>query len=188
MNPAHEMKTFPHKLTLAPLLLLGFLLLALPAISAAQPSPQPTVGYAISLSNPAEHRLRITMSLPPGAAEHELQLPVWNALYQVRDFSQNMNWIRATKQDQSSGPIVLTQLNPSRWKLTGADRGARVEYDIFADSPGSFGAQFTPHHAFLNLAQILLYADDTRNQPAQIGFRNLPAHWKIATPLAQSGD
>ena len=160
----------------------------LPILFCAISFSQTPIRYIVTLTDPQRHLVEVTVEIPPGHDEHELQLPVWNALYQVRDFSQNMNWIRATKQDQSSGPIVLTQLNPSRWKLTGADRGARVEYDIFADSPGSFGAQFTPHHAFLNLAQILLYADDTRNQPAQIGFRNLPAHWKIATPLAQSGD
>ena len=149
---------------------------------------QTPIRYTVSLSDPEHHLIRVTVEIPPGREAHELQLPVWNALYQVRDFSRNMNWIRATKQDQDGAPISLTQLNPSRWKLTGAERGARVEYEMFTDSPGSFGAQLTPHHAFLNLAQILLYADDTRSQGAQIEFRNLPAHWEIATPLMQSGD
>ncbi len=149
---------------------------------------QATVHYTFSLADPEHHLVHVTVEIPPGRDTHDLQLPVWNALYQVRDFSQNMNWIRATKQDQVGGPISLIQLNPSRWKLTGAEHGARVEYEIFTDSPGSFGVQFTPHHAFFNLAQILLYADDTRGQPAQIEFRNLPTGWRIATPLAQSGD
>ena len=35
------------------------------------------------------------MLLGPGASERDLQLPVWNALYQVRDFSQYVNWVRA---------------------------------------------------------------------------------------------
>jgi len=55
---------------------------------------------------------------------------------------------------------------------------------MFSDNPGSFGAQLNSHHAFFNLAEILVYADDERNQPAQIEFHNLPASWKIATPLA----
>src|SRR5260370_27547164 len=57
---------------------------------------------------------------------------------------------------------------------------------MFSDNPGSFGAQLNSHHAFFNLAEILVYADDERNQPAQIEFRNLPASWKTATPLAQA--
>ena len=146
---------------------------------------QTPVRYIISLADPEHHLIQVTVEIPPGRDTHELQLPVWNALYQVRDFSQNMNSIRASKPDQSGGAIRLSPINPSRWKLTSADHGARIEYEMFTDSPGSFGAQLNPHHAFLNLAQILLYADDTRGQPAQIEFRKLPAQWKIATPLAQ---
>jgi predicted metalloprotease with PDZ domain len=149
---------------------------------------QTPVRYTVSLSDPQRHLVKISIEIPPGRDTYELQLPVWNALYQVRDFSQNMNWIRATKEDPSGEPLSLTQMNPSRWKITGAEHGAGVEYEMFTDSPGSFGARFNPHHAFLNLAQILLYADDTRNRPVQVEFRNLPARWKIATPLAQSGE
>ena len=126
---------------------------------------QASIRYTISLADPEHHLVRVTVEIPPGRDAHELQLPVWNALYQVRDFSQNMNWIRATKQDQSGQPISLIQVNSSRWKLTGAERGARIDYEMFTDSHGSFGAQFNSHHAFLNLAQVLLYADDTRSQP-----------------------
>jgi predicted metalloprotease with PDZ domain len=165
--------------SLAPLLLVFFCGVSL---------SQTPVSYTVSLTDPQRHLVKISIELPPGRDTHELQLPVWNALYQVRDFSQNMNWIRATKEDPSGEPVVLTQMNPSRWKITGAEHGAGVEYEMFTDSPGSFGAQLNPHHAFLNLAQILLYADDTRNRPVQVEFRDLPARWKIATPLAQSGE
>jgi predicted metalloprotease with PDZ domain len=145
---------------------------------------QAPVRYIISLADPERHLVQVTMEIPPGRDAHELQLPVWNALYQVRDFSQNMNWIRASAE--SGQPLTAIQLNPSRWKITGAEKGARVVYEMFTDSPGSFGAQFNSHHAFFNLAEILLYADDLRDQSAQLAFRNLPAEWKIATPLTQN--
>lgn len=147
---------------------------------------QAPVRYIVSLADPERHLVQVTMELPPGRDSHELQLPVWNALYQIRDFSQNMNWIRASAEDSSGQPPTLAPFNPSRWKISGAENGARVEYEMFADLPGSFGAQLNSHHAFFNLAEILLYADDERNDPAQVEFRNLPAQWKIATPLAQS--
>ena len=150
---------------------------------------QVPIRYLVSLADRERHLVKITLEIPPGQDTHELQLPVWNALYQVRDFSQNMNWLRAKSrtEDEKGIPLTITQLNPSRWKLTGARNGAHVEYEMFSDNPGSFGAQLNSHHAFFNLAEILVYADDERNQPAQIEFRNLPASWKIATPLAQAG-
>jgi len=146
---------------------------------------QGPVRYSISLANPEKHLVDVTMDLPPGAATRELQLPVWNALYQVRDFSQFMNWIRA--QDANDHPLPLNSLNASRWQLQGAASGARVEYEIFADYPGPFGAQLNSHHAFFNLAEILLYADDQRGSPELLEFSNIPGQWKIGTPLVQQG-
>ncbi len=106
---------------------------------------------------------------------------MWNALYQVRDFSQYMNWIQA--HDSSGRALPLTQLTQSRWRISGAENGARVEYEMFSDDAGPYGAQLNSRHAFFNLAEILLCAEDERQDPIQIEFLDLPARWKIATPL-----
>src|SRR5215469_6666828 len=143
------------------------------------------VHYVISLANPERHLVEVTMEIPRGVDVHELQLPVWNALYQVRDFSQYMNWIRAEAFDGQA--LRLTQLNKSRWAISGAGRGARIVYEMFSNDPGSYGAQLNSQHAFFNLAEILLYADDLRNAPAEAEIRNLPANWKVATPLSPQG-
>ena len=146
---------------------------------------QAAVHYSVSLADPVHHMVRVTINIPSGRATHELQLPVWNALYQVRDFSQYMNWIRAS--DANGRALPLTQVNASRWKVTNAAAGAKVEYEMFTDDPGPFGAELNPQHAFLNLAQILIYVDDLRQISQQIEFTNVPAGWKIATALAQVG-
>ena len=143
------------------------------------------VRYLVSLSNPERHLIQVTMEIPPGAGSHEVQLPVWNALYQVRDFSQYMNWIRA--ETANGAPLPLIQLNKSRWRIDGAEHGARVEYEMFSNDPGPYGAEFTPRHAFFNLAEVLLYADDLRNEQDEVEFRNVPPRWKIATPLRLEG-
>src|SRR5512135_3461462 len=77
-----------------------------------------TVRYTVTLADPVRHIVQVTMDIPPGRDSHELQLPVWNALYQVRDFVQYMDSIRAT--DPEGCPLHLTQLNKSGWHLTGA--------------------------------------------------------------------
>jgi predicted metalloprotease with PDZ domain len=146
---------------------------------------QRPVRYTVSLADPDRHLVRVELALPPGPPSHELQLPVWNALYQVRDFVQYMNWIRA--EDASGHALQLTQLNKSRWQVTGSERGARIEYEMFSDTPGPYGAQLNSHHAFFNLAEILLYADDARAAPVQVEFQRIPANWKIATPLRPDG-
>jgi predicted metalloprotease with PDZ domain len=142
--------------------------------------------YTISLANPEEHLVEVQIILPEGAAQRELQLPVWNALYQVRNFAQYVNWVRA--KDRAGRPLSLLELNDSRWQISGAEGGAVVEYQIYVDSFGPFGAQLSAHHAFLNLAQLLMYAVDARNEPMAVRFNQVPEGWHIATPLTFSED
>jgi predicted metalloprotease with PDZ domain len=75
------------------------------------------------------------------------------------------------------------QLNASRWRVTGATNGAKIEYELFSNDSGSFGAELNTQHAFLNLAEVLIYVEDARRGPQQVEFTNLPPGWKIATPL-----
>jgi predicted metalloprotease with PDZ domain len=146
----------------------------------------PEVSYTVSLASPEQHLVEVQIMLPPGAGDRELQLPVWNALYQIRDFSQYVNWVRA--KNRSGKPLEVLEINPSRWQVKGAADGAIVEYQIYEDSPGPFGAQLNPHHAFFNLAQLLMYAVDAREVPLSLHFSRVPSDWSIATPLSSQDD
>ena len=159
--------------------------LALASAVAAQ-NAAPQTSYIISLANPEQHLVEVKMTIPPGPADRELQLPVWNALYQIRNFSQYVNWIHA--RDRAGKELHVQAVNKSQWQVHGAGDGATVEYQIFLDSPGPFGAQLNTHHAFLNLAQLLMYPADLRNARMAIHFSLLPSDWHIATPLKSSDD
>jgi predicted metalloprotease with PDZ domain len=155
-------------------------------LSVTLPRCHAATNYTISLANPEQHLVEVQIILPEGAAQRELQLPVWNALYQVRDFAQYVNWVRA--KDRAGHPIPLLELNKSRWQISGAEGGAVVEYQMYVDSFGPFGAQLNLHHAFFNLAQVLMYPLDARNEPMAVRFNHVPEGWHIATPLAVSLD
>jgi len=140
-----------------------------------------SVSYTISIGYPAQHLVDVQIMLPPGAPQRELQLPVWNALYQIRDFSQYVNWVRA--KDRSGRQVPVHESDKSRWQIQGAENGVIIEYEIYADSPGPFGAQLSDHHAFFNLAQILMYPVDMRSAAVRVHFARVPEGWHIATPL-----
>lgn len=145
-----------------------------------------TTTYIISLANPEQHLVQVQITLPPGGSEQELQLPVWNALYQIRDFAQFVNWVRA--KDRSGNSLVVRELNDSLWQVSGSAAGAIVEYQIYSDTAGPFGAQLNSHHAFFNLAQILMYPVAARASPVRVRFDSIPAGWRLATPLSQGAD
>jgi predicted metalloprotease with PDZ domain len=144
------------------------------------------VRYIVSLASRPGHLLRVRLLLGPGASERDVQLPVWNALYQVRDFSRYVNWIGA--KSVAGQPIAVQELDKTTWHISGVAPGAEVEYEMFADQSGPFGAQLNPQHAFFNLAEILMYAVDGRSSPVEISFTDVPTGWRIASALPASGD
>jgi len=125
-------------------ILVGTLLLAvLPGALRAETTstaPEGLLRYTVVLADPVRHLVQVRLLIPPGREEHDLELPVWNALYQIRDFSQYVNWVHRREEQGSSLPISL--VNPSRWHIAHAEQGAEIEYEIFTNNPGPFGAQF----------------------------------------------
>lgn len=137
--------------------------------------------YSVKLEDRERHLLHVTMSIRPTSRDLQVQLPVWNALYQVRDFSQHVNWLKAA--DAEGNPIPVSQLDKTTWAVPNA---ATVEYEIFAGDPGPFGAELNEKHAFLNLAQVLVYPVGHKQGRVEVGFDGVPAGWAVATPLQSS--
>jgi predicted metalloprotease with PDZ domain len=182
VNILHRRRTAVFALVLA---LVSF---AVGAQDSARPGSAETsvTTYVVSLAQPEQHLVQVAITLPPGAAERQLQLPVWNALYQVRDFAQFVNWVRA--KNRAGRPLAVREVNDSLWQISAAAGGAIVEYQIYADSPGPFGAQLNSHHAFFNLAEILMYPVAARASPVRVRFDAIPAGWHLATPLSEGSD
>ena len=160
----------------------ALLVLIVPPVMAAQTPPP--VRYTVSLAHPANHLVQVTLQLAPGASERELQLPVWTSLYQVRDFSQNIDWVKATSS--SGRPLPLRKLDKSRWRVSGTENGAAISYEIFCDQGTPYDAQLNEHHAFFHWAEILMYPVTERNSPLQVRFTDVPSDWKMATALEGS--
>jgi predicted metalloprotease with PDZ domain len=144
------------------------------------------VEYNVRLVDARRHLVHVRIRLPEGAAERDLQLPVWNALYQVRDFAQYV--VSVSCHALSGQALPPRKLDKTTWRISDAPQGADFEYDIIADLPGPFGAQYNQDHAFFNLAEILMYSVDARASPVRVSFTGLPNYWLIATPMmAASG-
>ena len=146
----------------------------------------PEIRYTVSLAGYQEHLLRIQIELPAGAPSRKVQLPVWNALYQVRDFAQYINWVRA--KAASGTALSVHKTDKTSWQIDGTNDGAVLEYEIVADEPGPYGAQVDANHAFLNLAEVLMYLPEYRASATRLKFAALPAGWKLATAMPSSGD
>ncbi|HWC18204.1 MAG TPA: hypothetical protein VG498_14380 [Terriglobales bacterium] len=161
--------------------ILALVLLVSPAASSQNESK---LDYTITLAVAARHRVHVTMTFDPGSGGNEVQLPVWNALYQVRDFSQNVIAFKASSQSGEQLPV--RQIDKTTWEFRPKAGWVVLDYDIVLDEPGPFGAQFNEHHAFLNLAQVLMYPVNGREFPITLRISGMPQSWRLATALPSS--
>ena len=155
-----------------------FLVLLAFGVPAAAQSP---IDYHVSLADLRDRLVHVRIHVAGTSAERQVQLPVWNALYQVRDFAQYVR--RVTARDATGRQLPVRKMDKTTWRIYHAESGAEIEYDILADQPGPYGSQLTPEHAFFNLAQLLMYPTDARDSLMTLTFSDLPADWDVATVL-----
>ena len=60
----------------------------------------------------------------------------------------------------------------------------QVRYAIEWDDVGPFNSQLNEHHAFINLAEVLMYVPNRRAEDTQVTFENLPEGWNITSELS----
>jgi predicted metalloprotease with PDZ domain len=138
-----------------------------------------TISYSISFDHPENHLFHVTMTIPDVHENLTIQMPAWNATYQIRDFASRIQNLHATDKDAKQLPVK--KIDKQTWIISGGPQ-VEVDYDIFWDEPGPFASQLNLTHAFLNLAEILTYVPDRRNERGGISLgMALPPSWKIVS-------
>jgi predicted metalloprotease with PDZ domain len=139
-----------------------------------------TIEYTVSLAHPEKHLLGVTMRIPKVSDRVTLQMPAWNALYQIRDFSSHMTQV--TAKDDEGHALPLRKIDKQTWSVSG-NGAVTVNYSTLWDEPGPFATQLNADHAFLNFAMILLYVPDRRTEDNEVAFEDVPEGWHVAIEL-----
>jgi predicted metalloprotease with PDZ domain len=148
--------------------------------------PASGVAYGVSLKHAAQHMVHVDAVTHQPA--EEFQLPVWNALYEIRNFAVNMNHVKvyegvpewlcdgcATRDGRAE------KIDKTTWKLsTSGDHSCvTFSYDITASDPGPFGSSLDLQNGFFNWAEVLAYRPDQRNAPVSLRILDAPAGWTM---------
>jgi predicted metalloprotease with PDZ domain len=163
---------------------------------AATPA-QATIRYDVSLAHPERHQFHVTMTVPvvQGAQGNvTVQMPAWDALYQIRDFGARVTDFRAS--DAAGNSLPVRRLDKSTWRVEGrietrsggpagseSSAEIRIQYTSFWDEPGPFDTQLDGDHAFINLAMILCYVPERRGEDDLVHFTDVPRDWRTAVEL-----
>jgi predicted metalloprotease with PDZ domain len=161
-----------------------FALLAIPAVVlfgvAAASSASAAIRYTISIDHPERHLFSVEMHIPNVTGGVTVQMPAWNALYQIRDFSSHVRQVTASAGEKVA---PLEKLDKQTWRIAG-DGTITLRYTTYWDEPGPFACQLNSEHAFLNLAMILFYVPSRRAEGVIVMIRDVPAGWLVATALS----
>lgn len=145
-----------------------------------------TIDYTVSLAKPEEHIFRVTMQVSEVRDSAVVQMPAWNALYQIRDFAQRVQQFRARAE---GGAVEVLKLDKQTWRIVRAPGAQKplgmvtVEYGVYWDEAGPFSTQLDANHAFVNFAMVLLYVPEQRAETVRVRFADVPEGWEVAAAL-----
>ena len=149
-----------------------------------------TISYTISLNHPEQHLFHVEMRLPVEGREVDTAFPAWNALYRIRDFAERVRDVKGICTSLEAVPLHVRKLDKEDWQISSPGQCAPgdhntfvIDYSIYWDDAGPFDSQLNLHHAFLNLAEILMYVPSRRTEETSVWFTDLPPTWRIATAL-----
>jgi predicted metalloprotease with PDZ domain len=117
------------------------------------------------------------MTIPEVDGEVSVQIPAWNALYQIRDFASHIQRVEAFA-DSMKAP--MEKVDKQTWRITGHGT-ITVRYTSFWDEVGPFATQLNADHAFINPAMILFYVPDRRSEGVRLSFPDVPGAWNAAS-------
>jgi len=159
------------------------LLLLFPILLGSQQVDRPqSVHYTISLAHPEQHLFHITVFIPDVHGSVTLQMPAWNALYQIRDFSAH---VREVQFGFGLHPQQAEKVDKQTWRVQG-DGMVLVSYVTYWDEPGPFATQLNAEHAFINPAMILMNIPERREQPVSLELTDLPEGWRPTGAMSWS--
>ena len=135
-----------------------------------------TIRYEVSLDHPEKHLFQVSMIIPDVTGEVTVQMPAWNALYQIRDFSSHVRQVEAFVEN-AKAPIE--KVDKQTWHIT-ATGTVTVRYATYWDEPGPFATQLNMDHAFINPAMILMFVPGRCSEATQLFLPDVPQQWEAA--------
>src|SRR5260221_3241362 len=107
-----------------------------------------TIRYTVSDDHTETHIFHVRMEIPDVTGEVTVQMPAWNTLYQIRDFSAHVREVAAFA---GANQAPLEKVDKLTWRVTG-NGTITLHYATYWDKPGPFATQLNSEHAFINPA------------------------------------
>jgi len=134
------------------------------------------IHYEVSVAHPEQHVFHVAMTIPDVSGEVTVQMPAWNALYQIRDFASRVMQVEAFSGAQA---LPIEKLDKQTWRIRG-DGTITVRYGVYWNDGGPFATELNNESAFINPAMILFYVPARRSEEVSLAMADMPDEWDVA--------
>ncbi|MEK8031878.1 PDZ domain-containing protein [Ideonella sp. DXS29W] len=140
------------------------------------------IRYRIDLSDAAQHRYRVTLTVPDPSRVQLFSLPVWiPGSYMVREFGRHLSGLRA---QQGKHEVQLTQLDKTTWRTDPIGRGAlTLSYEAYAFDNSVRTAFLDDSRGFFNPTSLCLRVHGHEAASHEVHLAALPKGWEVATAM-----
>ena len=154
--------------------------------SPAPATPQP-VHYRVEIADLQAHLFHVTLTIAQPAALQRVSLPVWiPGSYLVREFSKNLQGLRAHQGSRSPAALAVQQLDKCNWQIACApDKALVLRYQVYAHDNSVRTAWLDANRGFFNGTSVCLKVEGQDAMPHVLEIPAVKAvdGWSLATGL-----
>jgi len=147
------------------------------------------VDYSLKMTKPQSHYFEVMMTIDELTGKNiTVKMPVWApGSYMVREFSKNVNLVRA--YDENANKLPITKTNKNSWviKRNGAKQ-VRVKYEVYSFELSVRTSFLDATHAFISGTSLFMYVDGFKQSPGKIDIYPHEDFSTITTPLSKPSD
>lgn len=146
------------------------------------------IHYTLKMPKPQNHYFEVEMQID-GVKDKEidLKMPVWSpGSYLVREFSKNVNLVKA--YDESGKEFPVEKVSKNTWRIKkGAANHVRVNYEVYAFELSVRTSFLDLSHAFVSGPSVFMYTDALKNQVGTLEVIPFSGFKKVSTALPKQG-
>ncbi len=127
------------------------------------------IDYVLRMSNPQTHYFEVEMKIKNIAEDKiEIKMPVWApGSYLVRDFSKNVNQVKAF--DASGKNLKVYKTRKNAWVIeNGNAKNISVKYEVYAFELSVRTSFLDLTHGFVSGTGIFMYSEKFKNQSGRL--------------------
>jgi predicted metalloprotease with PDZ domain len=144
-----------------------------------------SIHHTLSMPNPETHYFHVETELSDFDEETiVMSMPVWTpGSYLVREFSKNINRVRAT--DGKGNDLTVQKIRKNKWMII--SKGAKkinVKYEVYAFELTVRTSFLDRTHGYLNGTSVFMYPEGNMDMKGMLTVVPHESFKKISTPLA----